>query len=574
MFENMLDRLGSEARSARAPRGPSAFTPKLLTVLREGYGWQHLRTDAFAGLTVAIVALPLAMALGVASGASPDKGLITAIIAGFFISLLGGSRVQIGGPTGAFVVVVFGVIASHGYDGLVLATMMAGLILVAAGYFRLGRLIRYIPHPVVTGFTAGIAVIIASSQVKDFLGLSMADVPADFLPKWAAFVRAAATIDPAAAAIGIVALALILLLRRFAPRLPVYLIAIVVLSAVVALFDLPVETIGARFPDMPQGLPAPVLPAFSLEKLQEVVPAAFTIAFLAGIEALLSCVVADGMTGFRHRSNQELVGQGFGNIASALFGGLPATGAIARTAANVKSGARSPVSGILHALFLLIFVLFAGELMAFVPMAVLAAILLVIAWGMSEIERFIALLRMPIGERAILVLTFALTVLVDLTVAIGVGVTLASLLFMARMSEAVSVTTDSPDSEDASQRELLPPDVEVFRITGPFFFGVAGELLDALKRIGRMPRAIILRMELVTYLDASGVAALDEFVTQARANRTEVILSGTLGQPFRLLKRGGLGRSTRAVRHARNYEDALKLVTGEAVSSSTGAEGS
>ncbi len=563
MFDSVRDRLGRDPRpSGRLPRPAGAFTPKLLTVLREGYGRQQLRADALAGLTVAIVALPLAMALGVASGASPDKGLVTAIVAGFLISLLGGSRVQIGGPTGAFVVVVFGVIAAHGHDGLVLATLMAGLILVAAGYLRLGRLIRFIPHPVVTGFTAGIAVIIASSQVKDLLGLSMGDVPADFIPKWIAYARAAGRIDLGTAAIGIGALSLIVLVRRTAPRLPVYLIVIAVVSALVTIFQLPVDTIGTRFPDMPQGLPAPAVPAFTLAKLQEVMPAAFTIAFLAGIEALLSCVVADGMTGFRHRSNQELVGQGVGNIASALFGGLPATGAIARTAANVKSGARSPVSGMLHAAFLLVFVLFAGELMAFVPMAVLAAILLMIAWGMSEVERFVALLRMPIGERAVLVLTFALTVLVDLTVAIGVGVTLASLLFMARMSEAVSVTADSDEGEEASQRDHLPADVEVFRITGPFFFGVAGELLDALKRIGRVPRAIILRMELVPYLDASGVAALSEFVAQARNNETRVILTGVRGQPFRLLKRAGLGRSTGAVQYARAYADALDLVAG------------
>lgn len=563
MFESLLDRLGSEpGRPARPRRDRGGLTPKLLSVLREGYGWQQLRMDAFAGLTVAIVALPLAMALGIASGASPDKGLITAIVAGFFISLLGGSRVQIGGPTGAFVVVVFGVIAAHGYDGLVLATLMAGFILMAAGYLRLGRLIRYIPHPVVTGFTAGIAVIIASSQIKDFLGLSMTEVPVDFVAKWAAYVQAAGSIDLATAAIGLGALVLILALRRIAPRLPIYLIVITLASMIVAALRLPVETIGMRFPDMPHGLPMPALPAITFDKVREVLPAAFTIAFLAGIEALLSCVVADGMTGFRHRSSQELVGQGAGNIASALFGGLPATGAIARTAANVKSGARSPVSGMLHAVFLLVFMLFAGELMAFVPMAVLAAILLMIAWGMSEVERFVALLRMPIGERAILLLTFALTVLVDLTVAIGVGVTLASLLFMARMSEAASVTAGAESTEDGAQREHLPGDVEVFRMSGPFFFGVAGELLDALKRIGRVPRAIILRMELVPYLDASGVAALGEFVEQARRNDTRVILAGVQGQPFRLLKRGGLGRAAGKVSHAPSYQAALDLVSG------------
>jgi SulP family sulfate permease len=557
----MSDRLNARRReSVDRPREPSGFTPKLITVLREGYGADRFRADALAGLTVAIVALPLAMALGVASGASPDKGLATAIVAGLFISMLGGSRVQIGGPTGAFVVVVFNVIAGHGYDGLVLATLMAGIILIAAGYMRLGRLIRYIPHPVITGFTAGIAVIIASSQIKDFVGLAIDNVPADFIPKWIAYARAALTIDPPTAGIGLSALALILLLRRFSPKLPAYLIVIVLASVAVALLGLPVETIGSRFPEMPRGLAPPVLPPLSLSKAQEVLPAAFTIAFLAGIEALLSCVVADGMTGFRHRSNQELIGQGVGNIASALFGGLPATGALARTATNVKAGGRSPVSGMLHAVFLLLFLFFAGGLMAYVPLAALAAILLMIAWGMSEAERFVALLRMPIGERGVLILTFLLTVLVDLTVAIGVGVTLASLLFMARMTEMVTVTaTRIDESEDPAQREGLPEDVEVFRITGPFFFGVAGELLDALKRIGRLPRAIILRLELVPYLDASGVAALEEFVAQARADGTEVILSGVQSQPFRLLKRSGLGRSSAVVRHARSYEAALAL---------------
>jgi SulP family sulfate permease len=561
MLDTMSDRLNARRReSVDRPREPSGFTPKLITVLREGYGADRFRADALAGLTVAIVALPLAMALGVASGASPDKGLATAIVAGLFISMLGGSRVQIGGPTGAFVVVVFNVIAGHGYDGLVLATLMAGIILIAAGYMRLGRLIRYIPHPVITGFTAGIAVIIASSQIKDFVGLAIDNVPADFVPKWIAYARAALTIDPPTAGIGLSALALILLLRRFSPKLPAYLIVIVLASVAVALLDLPVETIGSRFPEMPRGLAPPVLPPLSLSKAQEVLPAAFTIAFLAGIEALLSCVVADGMTGFRHRSNQELIGQGVGNIASALFGGLPATGALARTATNVKAGGRSPVSGMLHAVFLLLFLFFAGGLMAYVPLAALAAILLMIAWGMSEAERLVALLRMPIGERGVLILTFLLTVLVDLTVAIGVGVTLASLLFMARMTEMVTVTaTRIDESEDPAQREGLPEDVEVFRITGPFFFGVAGELLDALKRIGRLPRAIILRLELVPYLDASGVAALEEFVAQARADGTEVILSGVQSQPFRLLKRSGLGRSSAVVRHARSYEAALAL---------------
>ncbi|WP_455566042.1 SulP family inorganic anion transporter [Novosphingobium panipatense] len=472
----------------------AAFTPKLITALREGYDARTFRADAIAGLTVAIVALPLAMALGIASGASPDKGLVTAVVAGFLISALGGSRVQIGGPTGAFVVVIFNVIARHGYDGLLIATLLAGLILIAAGVFRLGQMIKFIPHPVVTGFTAGIAVIIASSQVKDFLGLSMAEVPAEFLPKWQAYLAAMSSTSWPTLGIGIFALTIIIALRKLAPKLPGFLIAVVVSSVAVAVLKLPVDTIGSRFPDIPAGLPMPSFPEISLAKVNAVLPSAFTIAFLAGIEALLSAVVADGMIGTRHRSNQELIGQGVANIGSALFGGLPATGAIARTATNIRSGAKTPVAGIMHAIFLLLFILFATRLMAFVPMAALAAILFMVAWGMSEYERFIALLRMPNSDRAVLLLTFGLTVLVDLTVAIGVGVTLASLLFMARMSETVEVDSSGRqdtdlDSEDIHQRDALPQGVEVFRITGPFFFGVAGELLDTLRRVGQSPKS-------------------------------------------------------------------------------------
>lgn len=548
------------------------WTPKLFSVLKDGYGGAELRADALAGLTVAIVALPLSMALGIASGASPDKGLVTAIVAGFFISLLGGSRVQIGGPTGAFVVIVFNVIAQHGYDGMVLATAMAGIILMIAGYARAGQLVKYVPAPVVTGFTAGIALIIATSQIKDFFGLTMANVPADFIPKWQAYAHDAATVNWSAAAVGAGALALIIVLRRSAPRAPGFLIAIVAAAAVVALLKLPVDTIGSRFPNMQSGLPLPHIPALSLAKAQEVLPAAFTIAFLAGIESLLSAVVADGMTGFRHRSNQELVGQGVANFASAMFGGMPATGAIARTATNVRSGGRSPVAGMLHAVFLLLFVLFAGDLMAFVPMAALAAILFIVAWGMSEIDRVRMLLRMPKADRVVLVLTFLLTVLVDLTVAIGVGVTLASLMFMARMSETVAINAgatmvpeegDEPGSGNAGgQRDTLPPGVEVFQITGPFFFGVAGELLDTLRRLGQPPRVIILRLRLVPFLDASGAAAVEAFVEQAHKLGSKVILSGLQPGPRSVLAHAGLGRAGGRVVFARDYGEALDKARG------------
>lgn len=541
-----------------------AFTPKLVTVLRDGYSASTFRADAIAGLTVAIVALPLAMALGIASGASPDKGLVTAVIAGFLISALGGSRVQVGGPTGAFVVVIFNVIAKHGYDGLLIATLLAGLILILAGIFRLGQVIKYIPHPVVTGFTAGIAVIIASSQVKDFLGLSLNEVPADFIPKWQAYLGAISTTDAATVAIGALALAIIIVLRKLAPKLPGFLIAVVVTSIAVALLKLPLDTVGSRFPDMPAGLPMPSLPDISLAKVNAVLPSAFTIAFLAGIEALLSAVVADGMAGTRHRSNQELIGQGVANLGSALFGGLPATGAIARTATNIRAGAKTPVAGIMHAVFLLIFVLFATDLMAFVPMATLAAILFMVAWGMSEYERFRTLLRMPNSDRAVLLLTFGLTVLVDLTVAIGVGVTLASLLFMARMAEAVEVDNRTLkdvdlDSEDIHQRDALPAGVEVFRINGPFFFGVAGELLDTLRRVGQSPKVIILRMRLVPLLDASGLRALDEFVKQAQVSGAKVILSGVQPQPRSMLERVHLDEASGKVLYAEDYARAQSL---------------
>ncbi|MEH6759040.1 MAG: SulP family inorganic anion transporter [Parasphingorhabdus sp.] len=542
------------------------FEPKIITTMQEGYDFGCFKTDSIAGLTVAIVALPLSMALAIASGASPDKGLITAVVAGFLIALFGGSRVQVGGPTGAFVVVVFNVIALHGYDGLLLATAIAGFILFIAGLFELGRLIKFIPHPVVTGFTAGIAVIIASSQVKDFLGLSMQNVPADFLPKWQAYFDAFSSIQVMTVGVGVGALVTIMALRKFAPKLPGFLIAIILASIVVALLKLPVDTIGTRFPDIPSGLPMPSLPVVSWEKVAEVLPSAFTIAFLAGIEALLSAVVADGMIGTRHRSNQELMGQGIANLGSVMFGGLPATGAIARTATNIKAGGKTPVAAMMHSVFILAFILFGTDLMAYVPMAALAAILFVVAWGMSEYDRFVALLRMPNSDRAVLLLTFGLTVLVDLTVAIGVGVTLASLLFMARMSETVSVQNGTGigkdgdlDEDDLGQRDDLPKDVEVFRINGPVFFGVAGELLDAMRKIGRKPKVIILRMRLVPLLDASGVTMIEEFIEQAKLSGAKIILSAVQPQPREMLTRVGLNDNEDGLFFENDYKGALEL---------------
>jgi SulP family sulfate permease len=517
--------------AAAAPRFRQAFTPKLVTAWREGQVKKFWRSDALAGLTVAIVALPLAMALGIASGASPNQGLVTAVVAGFVISLLGGSRVQIGGPTGAFVVIVAGIIAAQGYAGLVLATLLAGFILIAAGYCGLGKLMRFIPMPVVTGFTAGIALIIASSQVGDFLGLTTGPLPAGFIPKWAVYLHALDSTRLYTVGLGCATLLLIVLLKRFAPRLPAFLIALLAASLAVVLLHLPVATVGDRFPAMPTGIPAPHFPRLSWVLVQHLLPSAFIIAFLAGMEALLSATVADGMTGYSHRSGQELVAQGAANIASALFGALPATGAIARTATNIRAGGRTPLAGIFHSVFLLVFLLVAGKLISHVPMAALAAILLIVAWGMSEVERFRSLLKMDAGERALLLLTFGLTVLVDLTVAIGVGVTLASLLFMARMSETAGLLPDELSIDDPSQRAALPQGVEVFRFAGPMFFGVAREMLDTLRRSGGKAKIIILRMERVPYIDSSGASALEAFVRQAHGEGTRLIVCELREQP-------------------------------------------
>ena len=536
----------------------SAFTPKLLTVWREGNLGKLWRGDALAGLTVAIVALPLAMALGIASGASPNQGLVTAVVAGFLISLLGGSRVQIGGPTGAFVVIVAGVIAAHGYPGLVLATLLAGFILIAAGYAGVGRLIRFIPIPVITGFTAGIAVIIASSQVGDFLGLTTLKLPAEFIPKWAVYLRALGSTNLYAVGVGTGTLTMIVLLRRFAPQLPAFLIALLLASLAVALLHLPVVTVGDRFPSMPTGIPAPRVPQVSLALLQQLLPSAFIIAFLAGLESLLSATVADGMTGFSHRPGQELVAQGIANIGSALFGGMPATGAIARTATNIRAGGQTPLAGIFHAVFLLLLLLIAGKLIGHVPMAALAAILLVVAWGMSEMERFKSLLKMDAGERAILLLTFGLTVLVDLTVAIGVGVTLASLLFLARMSDTAGLLSAELSVDDPEQRAALPKGVEVFRFAGPMFFGVAREMLAALRNSGRKPRIIILRMDQVPYIDSSGANALEAFVRQAGREGTQIILCDLRAQPDAFL--GKLWPNFEGVKRAATFQSALDQI--------------
>lgn len=543
------------------------FEPKLLSVLRAGYGWIDLRRDAIAGLTVAIVALPLAMALAIASGTTPEKGLYTAIIAGFVISALGGSRVQIGGPTAAFVPVVFVVIQKFGFDGLVVCTLMAGLMLIVAGLLRLGTLMKYMPQPVITGFTAGIAVSIFSSQVKDLLGLQMGAVPADFLPRWLAYGRAIATTQPAAVAVAVLGLALIAGLRRWRPNWPGFLIALIACTGIALGLALPVETIGSRFGGLPSSLPTLTLPSVPWARLGELLPSAFTIAFLAGVESLLSAVVADGMTGGRHRSNGELLAQGCANITSALFGGLPATGAIARTATNVRAGGRTPVAGILHAVFLLLFMLLLAPLMRYVPLAALAAVLLVVAWNMSEYQHFRHTLSAPRGDRLVLLLTFLLTVFIDLTVAIEVGLVVASFVFMFRMADVVEVTSgvklldqgNGETAEGLSQRAQLPAGVEAFQISGPLFFGAASRLDNVMDQFRSTPRAFILRMRLVPIIDASGVHALRMLLQRCRKRGIVLIMSGLQAQPARVVRQMHLQPEEGALHFTDDFPAALAL---------------
>jgi len=545
------------------------YVPKLFTLLRRGYSVADFRHDFVAGATVAVVALPLAMALAIASGTAPEKGLHTAIIAGFLISALGGSRVQIGGPTAAFVPVVFNVIEKFGYEGLILCTLLAGLMLIAAGILRIGTLMKYMPQPVITGFTAGIAVSIFSSQVKDIFGLRMGAVPGDFFARWSAYFAHTGDFNLAAMAITFLSLALIVMLRRWRPAWPGFLIAVIAGTAVALLLALPAETIGSKFGAIPAALPGFSIPHIPFERTRELFPSAFTIAFLAGVESLLSAVVADGMTGSRHRSNCELVAQGTANVACALFGCLPATGALARTATNVRAGARTPVSGILHAVFLLAFMLLLAPLMSYIPLAALAAVLLVVAWNMAELESFKHLMQGPIGDRLVLLLTFALTVAFDLTVAIEVGLVLAAFLFMHRMSEVVAVQSnlslvdedadDFSPSGEPSQRAQLPPGVEVFQISGPLFFAVANRLDDVLNQFADPPRAFILRLRLVPLIDSSGVAALRQMISRCTRQGTRVILSGLREQPRAILEQMRLRPDGERLQFADNFAEAVML---------------
>ena len=545
----------------------AGLSPKLISCLREGYGWDRLRRDVLSGLTVGIIALPLAMAFGIASIpdsvvaelqavnpvlTAPAMGIFTAIVAGLIISALGGSRVQIGGPTGAFIVIVYGIAAEHGYAGLATATAMAGVILLIMGLSGFGRLIKFIPYPVTTGFTTGIAVVIAATQIKDLFGLNPVDMagnpvslPAEFVPKLQILAAAWGSWIPATAAIGLGSLVFLFVLRRFWPKLPGSIIVVVLAALLVALLGLDTETIGTRFGGVPRSLPAPHLPAFHPSLIRELIPAATTIALLGAIESLLSAVVADGMTGRRHRSDTELVAQGVANVASACFWGLPATGAIARTVANIRAGATSPISGIVHAITLLVVLLVAAPLAKEIPLAALSAVLLVVAWNMSEIGHFRWILTAPRSDAVVLLTTFGLTVLTDLTLAVGIGMVLASFLFMKRMADmsgvgALGIASTTNGDEQEPDLPQLPPNVVAYEVYGSLFFGSADRLRDTLAGLQLPPAVFILRMRHVLAIDATGLHALSELHAKCRDDGTTLVLSGVHSQPVMALAGVGI----------------------------------
>ncbi|MDQ8729958.1 SulP family inorganic anion transporter [Bradyrhizobium sp. LHD-71] len=530
---------GVVRKQALAPTFGELFAPKLLTVLKEGYARSDLRSDIVAGLTVAIVALPLSMAIAIASGTTPDRGLYTAIVGGFLVSALGGSRFQIGGPAGAFIVLVSATVARHGIDGLILATMLSGIILIATGYLRLGTYIKFIPYPVTVGFTAGIAVIIFASQLRDLLGLTLSGKePGELLPKLVALTHAWPTINIAAVAVAVATVAIIQGFKKFRPGWPGMLIAVAVAALATALLNLPVETIGTRFGGIPRTLPVPMLPDISLAKVQAVLPDAIAFALLGAIESLLSAVVADGMTGRRHRSNCELVGQGFANIGSALFGGICVTGTIARTATNVRAGARGPMAGMLHSLFLLLFMLVAAPLAGYIPLAALAAVLAVVAWNMAERREFAVLLRSSWGDAVVLLSTFLLTIFRDLTEGILVGFALGAVLFINRMAQATSieahaplVAEDKPDLQNGDRTNYDPslatnPDVVVYRITGAFFFGAASTVGAVLDRIADHRRSFVLDFSAVPFLDSTAAKTIFGMAQSAKRHGMRVTISG------------------------------------------------
>lgn len=514
------------------------YIPKTVTCFQEGYNRKLFIGDLFAGISVGVIALPLALAFAIGSGVSPERGLFTAIIAGFLISLLGGSRVQIGGPTGAFVVIVYAIVQKHGYEGLAIATLLGGLMMICMGLARFGVLLKFVPYPVTTGFTTGIALVIFTSQLKDLFGLRIDNVSPEFLAKCKDYCLWAHTFNPWALSLAMGTLALIFILRHYYPRFPGAIFAVITATIIAYFLKLPLETIESKFGGIPSMLHAPTWPEISFEKIQTLFPDAITIALLGSIESLLSAVVADGMTGHRHRSNCELVAQGFANIGSIIFGGIPATGAIARTTANLRLGAKTPVSGMIHAITLLLLMILFAPVAAKIPLCALSAVLVFVAWNMSELPHFIGILKGQRTEALVLLITFFLTVLIDLTVAVQIGVILSALLFVKHMTDSTSVNIckillsenehEGPELHDGEIlfRKDVPSDVAVFEIKGPFFYPVADLLNEALAQLDRQPRAFILRMRQVPLIDSTGLRALKQFALKCQQRGILFILSG------------------------------------------------
>jgi len=539
-----------------------ALVPKMIPALRD-YDRSKALADLVAGVTVGLVALPLAMAFAISSGLPPQAGIYTAIVAGGLISAFGGSRTQIGGPTGAFVVIVAGIVATHGVDGLFMCTLMAGVLLMALGIAGMGSAVRFIPRPVVVGFTNGIAILIASTQIRDFFGLQIGQVPGEFVPRLEALAARAGTWSPMATALAVGGLAVIILTSRVSKRIPGSIVALCVGTAAVAALGLDVETIGTRFGGIPSGLPAIRLPAFRPELIGGLIMPAVTVAMLGAIESLMSAMVADRMSGDRHRSNIELVAQGLANVASPLFGGLPATGAIARTATNIRSGARTPVAGVVHALTLLLILLFAAPLARHIPLAVLAAILMVVAYNMGEWAEIPQLLRLTKTDVTVWLVTFGLTVFADLTVAVGVGMALAALLFIHRVADTTTVTAVTDDYVREGQPHVLqgkaiPPYVKIFRIHGPFLFGATDKLRPILNDMDRLPAVVILRLRNMTALDATGLRAFEDLAEAMRQADRHLVLCGARNQPAALIARADFHRQVGDENICEHVQDALQ----------------
>ena len=518
------------------------FEPKIVTVFKEGYTLPRFFNDLFAGLIVGIVALPLSIAFAIASGVKPEQGLVTAFVGGFLISFFSGSRVQIGGPTGAFIIIIFGVVQQYGYEGLAAATLLAGVFLVIMGFLRLGDVIKYIPYPVTIGFTSGIAVVIFTTQVPDFFGFHLEKIPVHFIDKIVAYFKNIHAVNIYSVALSIVTILIIVLWPKVTKRLPGTIIAILVTTFFVHWLRIPVETIAGRFGEVSHAFPLPHFPHFNFDLIVKLTPIALTIAILAGIESLLSAVVADGMLGTRHRSNMELIGQGIANIVSPMFGGIPVTGAIARTATNIKNGGRTPIAGIVHALVILFIFIFCAKWAGFIPMATLAGILIVVAYNMSELQHFRRLLMGRRGDVLVLLLTFGLTVFVDLTVAIEVGVVLAAFLFMHRMAEITDIKLIDADSNVDHLHEYVgvPKGVEIFEINGPFFFGAVNKFRDAIASFEKSPQVIILRMSAVPAVDVTAVNALEVFIKEANTDGTQVVFAGVNKRVYNTLNRFGI----------------------------------